>query len=64
MWIVLEIVGTYTIPFLRDVLDRPDPEHMSEKLLITLAGLALFLAGTALSVQMSVKKFEAADLSL
>ncbi len=64
LWILMEIVGTYTIPFLRDVLDRPDPDHMSEKLLFTLAGLALYLAGTALSVQMSAKKFDAADLSL
>ncbi len=64
LWICLEIVGTYTVPFLRDILDRPDPEHMSEKLLFTLGGLALFLAGTALSVRLSAKGFEAADLSL
>ena len=64
LWIVLEIVGTYTIPFIRDILDRPDPQHMSEKLLFTLCCLALYLAGTAWSVQMSVKEFKAADLSL
>ena len=64
LWICLEIVGTYTVPFLRDILDRPDPEHMGEKLVFTLGGLALFLAGTALSVRLSAKGFEAADLSL
>ena len=63
-WIILEVVGTYAIPFFRDVLDRPDPENMSDKLLFTLAGLALFAAGTAWSVKQSVKKFEAVDLSL
>ena len=64
LWIVLEIVGTYTVPFFRDILDQPDPMYMSDKLLFTLGGLALFLAGTARSIQLSAKKFEAADLSL
>ncbi len=64
VWIVLEIIGTYTVPFYRDVLDRPDPQHMNEKLLFTLGALALYLAGTARSIQLSAKKFEAADLSL
>ncbi len=63
LWIVLEVVGTYTVPFLMS-LDQPDPANMSDKLLFTLAGLALFLGGTAKSVQMSAKKFEALDLSL
>ncbi len=64
LWIVLEIIGTYTVPFYRDILDQPDPRHMSEKLLFTLGGLALYLAGTARSIQLSAKRFEAADLSL
>ena len=64
LWIILEVVGTYTIPFLRDILDQPDPRYMGDKLLFTLGGLALFAGGTALSVQKSVKKFEEVDLSL
>ena len=64
LWITLEVVGTYTVPFYRDILDQPDPMYMSDKLLFTLGGLALFLAGTALSVQLSARKFETADLSL
>ncbi|MBQ6513284.1 MAG: ABC-2 transporter permease [Clostridia bacterium] len=64
LWIILEVVGTYTIPFLRDILDQPDPQYMGDKLLFTLGGLALFLGGTALSIQRSAKKFEEVDLSL
>ena len=64
LWIILEVVGTYTVPFLRDILDQPDPRYMGDKLLFTLGGLALFAGGTALSVQKSVKKFEEVDLSL
>ena len=63
-WIGLDVVGTYTIPFLRDVLDRPDPQCMQDKLLFTLGGLTLFAGGTALSIQKSAKRFEEADLSL
>ena len=64
LWIILEVVGTYTISFLRDILDQPDPQYMGDKMLFTLGGLALFLGGTALSIQRSAKKFEEVDLSL
>ena len=64
LWIVLEIAGTYAVPFFRDVLDRPDPAYMSDKLLFAFGALALFVAGTAWSIQISTKKFEAVDLSL
>ena len=63
-WIILEIVATYTIPFFRDVLDRPDPAYMREKALFTFGTLALLAAGTAKSVQISAKRFETVDLNL
>ena len=47
-----------------DILDQPDPQYMGDKLLFTLGGLALFLGGTAMSIQRSAKKFEEVDLSL
>ena len=64
VWIILEIVATYAVPFFRDILDRPDPHYMREKALFTLAALALMAAGTAWSIKQSVKKFESVDLSL
>ena len=63
-WIIFEIVATYTIPFFQYVLDTEDPQNMSEKSLFTLAGLGLFLAGTARSIQISAKRFEKLDLNL
>ena len=63
-WIILEVVGTYAIPFFRDVLDQPDPRYMSDKALFTLGGLALFLGGTAWSIQASEKRFMELDLNL
>ena len=62
--IVLVIVATYAVPFFRDVLDRPDPEQMSEKLLFLLGGLALYIAGTALAARKSAKKYAEVDLNL
>ena len=53
LWIILEVVGSYTVPFVRDVLDQPDPRNMSDKALFTFGGLALFIAGTARSIQAS-----------
>ena len=64
LWIIIEIVSTYVVPFFRDVLDQPDPRYMSDKALFTLGGLALFLGGTAWSIQASEKRFMELDLNL
>ena len=64
LWIVLEIAATYTVPFVQYVLDDATGKNMGDKALFTLGGLALFLAGTAWSIQQSAKKFEAVDLNL
>ena len=64
LWITAEVVGTYAVPFLRDVLDQPDPRNMSDKALFTFGGFALLAAGTAWSIQTSAKRFEALDLNL
>ncbi len=63
-WIILEVAATYAVPFFKDTLDRPDPRFMRDKALFTLGGLALFLAGTAWSIQTATKHFEEVDLSL
>ncbi len=62
-WITIEVIATYTVPFVQ-ALDTLDPQNMRDKALFTLAGLALFLAGTAKSIQLSIKHFEETDLSL
>ena len=64
LWIILVIVGTYAVPFFRDQLDQPDPDFLSEKLLFVLGGFALYIAGTAMAIKNSAKKFAAVDLHL
>ena len=64
VWIAAVVVSTYAVPFFRDVLDQPDPAFMSDKLLFTLGGAALYFAGTASAARRSEKKFAAVDLNL
>ena len=64
LYIVLSVVFTYAVPFVRDTLDTPDPEHQTEKLLFTAACAVFYAAATVLSVRVSIKRFEQMDLQL
>ena len=64
VYILLAIVSTYAIPFVRDCLDTQDPAFLKEKLLFIAAALLLFLCATWLSMKASVKRFERVDLQL
>ena len=63
-WIVIGIVSTYAMPFVRDNLDCADPAHMEEKALFTLGACALFAGGTWRAAILSCKRFSETDLSL
>ena len=63
VWIVLEVVATYTLPFAQK-LDQADPKNLSEKIIFTLGACALFVTGTVRAGISSVKCFEKKDLSL
>ena len=64
LWIILEIVATYTVPFVQYQLDTADPANMGDKALFTLGAAALFAAGSYLAELRSVRKFETVDLAL
>lgn len=64
LWIALEVVATYTVPFVQYTLDTPDPLFMRDKILFFLGCLALFLAGSYSAMLRSAKRFETVDLSL
>ncbi len=64
LYIVCAIVSTYAVPFVRDVLDTPDPAHLEEKLaFLAFAGLAFALL-TFLGFRLSARRFEQVDLQL
>ena len=64
VYILLVIVSTYAVPFVRDCLDTQDPDHLTEKLLFTGAAALVFACSAWLTVQLSVRRFEQVDLQL
>ncbi|MBR5111711.1 MAG: ABC-2 transporter permease [Clostridia bacterium] len=64
VYILLAIVSTYAVPFVRDCLDTQDPDHLTEKLLFTGAAALVFACSAWLTVQLSVRRFEQVDLQL
>ena len=60
--VTADIVLTYALPFWRDVLDTPDPQHMGAKLVFD--GVCLVLGGamTLLALAVSRKRFEKLDI--
>lgn len=53
---------TYVLPFFRDVLDTPDPEHLTAKLLTLLVGASAFAALTLMALRRAEKDFERQDI--
>ena len=60
--VILEIAAAYAVPFVRDMLDTPDPEHLGVKLCITLTCAVFYAAVTFLSWRMAQKRFESLDI--
>lgn len=52
----------HAVPFVRDVLDTPDPAHLAAKLIVLLVGAALFALMTWLTCRRAQKDFEHQDL--
>ena len=62
LFICVAEAATYAVPFVRDVLDTPDPAHLGAKLLVLLAGAAVFALCTGLTCRRAQRTFEAQDL--
>lgn len=60
---VVDIMSTYAVPFVRDVLDTPDWAHLGAKLAAVGAGALCFTGLTLISCQISEKRFAAQDLT-
>lgn len=62
VFVAADIVLCYTLPLMRDVLDTPDPQHLSAKLIFLAASIAVYAAGTFLALRVSQRRFEAQDI--
>ena len=64
VYIVLSVAAAYAVPFVRDTLDTPDPEHIAAKTVFLAGALLWYAASAALSIHLSVRRFERLDLQL
>ena len=66
IWVFVYILAAegccFVLPFFRDVLDTPDPQHLGAKLVVLFVGAALFALLTALGTRRAEKIFEKVDL--
>lgn len=62
MFTILVEVLTHAVPFMRDVIDTPDPQNIGYKLIFLAAGIIAFVGLTALAYQKSARSFEKQDL--
>lgn len=62
LYIILGIVATYAIPFVRDALDTPDPQYLTAKAAFIAVGLVFFLLATFAALRLSQKRFARQDL--
>lgn len=60
--VVMEIVATYAIPFVREVLDTKDPEHLGAKLGFLAVGLVIYLTSLFLTLRSAERNFEKQDI--
>lgn len=66
VWVFLYIAAAevccFTVPFFRDVLDTPDPQHLGAKLIVLALGAALFVLLTLAGTRKAETIFEKVDL--
>ena len=62
VYMALAETAAFTVPFFRDCLDTPDPEHMGAKLTVLAIGAVLYALLNALAYRNCVKTFEKVDL--
>ena len=62
VFVAADIVGCYAVPFMRDVLDTPDPQHRGAKLVFLAVSVLVYAAGTLLALRISQRRFERLDI--
>ncbi|MEG2013387.1 MAG: hypothetical protein RR063_09320, partial [Anaerovoracaceae bacterium] len=59
----IDVVSTYAVPFVRDVLDTPGSQYLLQKVAFLMLGLLAYLILTAITYKKSVTNFEKQDLN-
>lgn len=62
IFMIIAEASVHAVPFVKNYLDTRDPEFLAYKVVVLIAGIALFTVLTLLSYHKSVRSFEALDL--
>ncbi|MBQ8655412.1 MAG: ABC-2 transporter permease [Clostridia bacterium] len=62
LFITAAEASTHILPFVRDVLDTPDPRHLTAKLAVLAAGAGAYILMTVQAMRRAVKDFRRQDL--
>lgn len=60
--VAAEVTATYAVPFVRDVLDTPDPAHLPEKAAFCAVCLALFIGLSIRTVACGTRRLAQQDI--
>ena len=61
LYIFVAEAAAHVVPFVQDVLDTPDPAHLSDKIAVLVIGLLLFAIETFAAQRISEKRFKKED---
>ena len=60
--VMVDVIATHAVPFVRDCLDTPDPQFIGYKLTALVIGIILYVAMTVRVCRISIRNFEVQDL--
>ncbi len=60
--VIIEVISTYAIPFVRDYLDTSGLQHLPQKLIFTAVCFVFYLITTLIAYCISVKNFTKQDI--
>ena len=60
--VMVDVIATHAVPFVRDCLDTPDPQFIGYKLAALVIGIILYVAMTVRVCRISIRNFEVQDL--
>lgn len=62
LFVTADVVCSYAVRFVRDVLDTPDPQHVGAKLVFLAASALVYLLATLGALRLSQARFEKLDI--
>ena len=60
--VMVDVIATHAVPFVRYCLDTPDPQFIGYKLAALVIGIILYVAMTVRVCRISIRNFEVQDL--